>query len=118
MPQVLKCISAELYVALVFIATNTLVSLQPSTVTPIHLNYNNSLPLCPQFFSLHNQHHNVTECANANITFDHVIFHTDCTYIKRNNKHVKMMIKMFEIMRQSYILGVKVIENKLLEFFL
>ena len=50
MPQVLNCISAKLYVALVFIRTNNLVSLQPSTVTPINLNYNNSLPPCPQFF--------------------------------------------------------------------
>ena len=50
MPQVLNCISAKLYVALVFIRTNNLVSLQPSTVTPINLNYNNSLLLVLNFF--------------------------------------------------------------------
>ena len=52
LPQVLNCISAKVYVALVFIRTNNLVSLQPSTVTPINLNYDNSLPPCPHFFSL------------------------------------------------------------------
>ena len=60
------------------ITTNTPVSLRSSTVTPICLNYDNSLPPCPRAFSLHDQHYNVTECADANVTFDRMAFPTNC----------------------------------------
>lgn len=36
------------------------------------------MPPCPQAFSLHDQHHNVTECADANVTFDRVALPTNC----------------------------------------
>lgn len=61
------------------ITSNTLVPTRSSTVTTICLNYNNSLPTC-DLTNLYNQHHDVPECADANMTFprQNVTIPTDC----------------------------------------
>ena len=60
------------------ITSYTPIPLRPSTITPICMNYNNSLSECPQSFSLNDQHRTISECADENILFTRAHLPTNC----------------------------------------
>ena len=60
------------------ISRSTPIPLRPSTITPVCMNYNNSLSDCPQSFPLINQHRSISECADANVAFTRASLPINC----------------------------------------
>ena len=60
------------------IASYTPIPLRSSTITPICMNYNNSLSQCPRSFPLNDHHHDISECADANVSFTRASLPTNC----------------------------------------